>query len=104
MLQPVVTRSQRRIERKQIVLVMMLIIAVAGVSFTLGVMFGQRTRPGAVQVSDSEPSPPVAVTQTVPPPPPPAAEGGGEKQDKLTFYDNLPKGNQAPLGLSLIHI
>ena len=98
MLQPVVTRSQRRVERKQIVLVIVLIIAVAGVSFTLGVMFGQRTMPGAGQVSDSEPPTPVAVTQPVPLPPPPAADGGAEKQDKLTFYDNLPKGNQAPLG------
>jgi cell division protein FtsN len=85
-------------ERKQIALVIVLIIAVAGVSFTLGVMFGQRTRSGPALASDNPPPDPVAVTQAVPPPPPPSAEGGVEKQEKLTFYDNLPKGNQAPLG------
>ena len=42
MAQPVVSRTQRRIERKQLVLVVVLILAVAGVSFSLGVMFGKR--------------------------------------------------------------
>jgi cell division septation protein DedD len=98
MVQPVVTRTQRRIERKQIVLIIILILAVAGTSFALGVMFGQRSRVGADLANDSEKPKLPVVTQVVPPPPPPSAEGAADKQDKLTFYDNLPKGNQAPLG------
>lgn len=97
MLQPVVTRTQRRIEHKQLMLVIVLILAVAAGSFTLGVMFGQRSGALAGLAADvTKPQVPV-VTQVVPPPPPVVAEAP-EKQDKLTFYDNLPKGNQAPLG------
>ena len=98
MVQPVVTRTQRRVERKQIVLIIILILAVAGASFALGVMFGQRSKVGSSLAADTEKPKLPVVTQVVPPPPPPVAEGATEKQDKLTFYDNLPKGNQAPLG------
>ncbi len=98
MAQPVVSRTQRRIERKQIVLIIILILAVAGVSFSLGVMFGQQNRVGNDLVADTGKPKLPEVTQVVPPPPPQVAEGAVEKQDKLTFYDNLPKGNQAPLG------
>ena len=45
--QPVVTRSQRRIERKQVVLIGILILAVAGTSFVLGVNYGQRSADGS---------------------------------------------------------
>lgn len=97
MVQPVVSRSQRRIERKQLILVIVLILAVSGVSFSLGVMFGQRT--ALEQTSDvgSDSLAPSAVTQLAPPPPP-KEEPVPEKPERLTFYDNLPKGNQAPLG------
>ena len=98
MAQPVVTRTQRRVERKQIVLIIILILAVAGVSFALGVMFGQRSRVGAGLAADSEKLKLPVVTQVVAPPLPPPTEASPEKQDQLTFYDNLPKGNQAPLG------
>ncbi len=43
MAQPVVSRSQRRIERKQLVLAVILILAVAGVSFSLGVLYGKQS-------------------------------------------------------------
>ncbi len=98
MVQPVVTRTQRRVERKQIVLIIILILAVAGVSFALGVMFGQRSRAGADLAADSEKLKLPVVTQVVAPPPPPPTDASPDKQDQLTFYDNLPKGNQAPLG------
>lgn len=98
MLQPVVSRTQRRVERKQIVLIVVLILAVAGVSFTLGVLFGQRSRSGPALTTEVDSPKQVAVTQTVPPPPQQEATGATEKPEKLTFYDNLPKGNQAPLG------
>ena len=96
MVQPVVSRSQRRIERKQLVLVVILILAVAGVSFSLGVMFGKQNAaaPGAYSGTASSGQP--AVAQIEPPPNP--AEAAVEKPEQLTFYDNLPKGKQAPLG------
>lgn len=95
MAQPVVTRTQRRVERKQLLLIVILILAVAGVSFTLGVKFGQKGGP-LPGFDSARPKLPM-VTQVVPPPPP-ATDTSPEKPQQLTFYDNLPKGNQAPLG------
>jgi cell division protein FtsN len=92
MMQGVVTRSQRRLERKQVVLIVVLIFSVAGVSFFLGVLFGQSgcSLPG-LSADARIPKLPM-VTRPVPPPP---AETSPQK---LTFYDSLPKGRQAPLG------
>lgn len=96
MAQPVVTRSQRRIEKKQLALITILILAVAGVSFSLGVLYGTRAGSSNLDAENQNTKLP-AVTKVVPPPPPlPVAEV--EKPEQLTFYDNLPKGNQAPLG------
>lgn len=97
MVQPVVSRTQRRIERKQLMLIVVLIIAVSTVSFSLGVMFGQRNVSNQGLVAEGDSSTPAKVTQLVPPPPP-QEETVQEKPERLTFYDNLPKGNQAPLG------
>ena len=97
MVQPVVSRTQRRIERKQLMLIVVLIIAVATVSFSLGVMFGQGNVSNQGLVAEMDSSAPAKVTQVVPPPPP-QEETAPEKPERLTFYDNLPKGNQAPLG------
>lgn len=97
MVQPVVSRTQRRIERKQLMLIVVLIIAVAAVSFSLGVMFGQQTVSSQGVVAEVNSSTPAKVTQLIPPPPP-QEEPLPEKPERLTFYDNLPKGNQAPLG------
>jgi DedD protein len=94
MVQPVVTRSQRRVERKQVGLVIVLILAVAGISFALGLMFGQKDKPSpGMAVEVEKPKLPL-VTKVAPPPPPVVVE----KPEQLTFYDTLPKGNQAPLG------
>lgn len=97
MVQPVVSRTQRRIERKQLMLIVVLIIAVAAVSFSLGVMFGQKNVSSQGLVAEVDSSTPAKVTQIVIPPPP-QKETVPEKPERLTFYDNLPKGNQAPLG------
>lgn len=97
MVQPVVSRSQRRVERKQLLLIVVLILAVAGVSFSLGVIFGRKSAPAQALIPGVEKTNPGEVTQ-VAPPPPPQTEIVPEKPEKLTFYDNLPKGNQAPLG------
>ena len=84
MVQPVVTRSQRRIERKQVVLVIVLILAVAGVSFFVGVLFGQKGGP----LSDFSPDvekPSLSTVTTIAPSPPPAPVVAEEKPEKLTF-------------------
>ena len=94
MVQAVVTRSQRRLERKQVVLIVVLILAVAGVSFSLGVLFGQSSASLSGASAEAE-KPVLPMVTKVVPPPPPVPEAVPEK---LTFYDNLPKGNQAPLG------
>ncbi len=98
MVQQVATRSQRRIERKQVVLIAFLIFVVAGVSFCLGVIFGQSggSLPG-FSADSKKPKLPMVVN-IAPPPPPKEASAKPEKEEKLTFYDNLPKGKQAPLG------
>jgi cell division septation protein DedD len=97
MVQPVVSRTQRRIESKQLMLIVVLIIAVAAVSFSLGVMFGKRSSSNSGLAAELDPTTSAKVTQ-VAPPPPPQEETTPEKPEQLTFYDNLPKGNQAPLG------
>jgi cell division protein FtsN len=97
MVQPVVSRTQRRIEHKQLILIVVLIIAVAAVSFSLGVMFGQRNVSSHGLITEVDSSTSAGVTQIVPPSPP-EKETLAEKPKRLTFYDNLPKGSQAPLG------
>jgi cell division septation protein DedD len=95
MAQPVVTRTRRRIERKQLVLVVTLILVVAGTSFWLGMIFGRKGELPAFPEGGEQPKLPMV---SVAPPPPPKAAPAADQPDKLTFYDNLPKGNQAPLG------
>lgn len=90
---PVVTRSQRRFERRQMLVMVVLVVAVTVASFFLGVMVGER---GLVSGFSKQPEPPrLPMAQIAPPPLPSAAPAGPQK---LTFYDDLPKGNSAPLG------
>jgi len=95
MVRQVVTRSQRRMEKKQAIILLVLVLAVSLVSFTLGVMVGRSgSRPAAVEAAASIPPVrlPVASVTSIPAP-------GGERQaENLTFYDSLPKGEQPPLG------
>lgn len=88
---PVVSRTQRRFERRQMLLMVILMAAVTVASFFLGVMVGER---GSFSGSRIEP-PRLPMAQVVPPPMPAGATTGPQK---LTFYDDLPKGNAAPLG------
>lgn len=92
---PVVSRTQRRVERRQALLLLVLVLAVTGVSFFLGVMVGQS---GGLSGFGRRSEPPrLPMAQVVPPPLPPAAAVPAGSQ-KMTFYDDLPKGNAAPLG------
>lgn len=88
---PVTTRTQRRFERRQMVFMTILALAIAVTSFFLGVMVGER---GSFSGTKAEP-PRLPMVQVAPPPLPASVPAGSQK---LTFYDDLPKGNSAPLG------
>lgn len=88
---PVATRTQRRFERRQMLMMIILVLAVTVASFFLGVMVGER---GSFSGAQVEP-PRLPMAQIAPPPPPSSVSAGSQK---LTFYDDLPKGNSAPLG------
>ena len=90
---PVGPRTQRRLERRQMVVMVILVMAVTVASFFLGVMVGER---GSFLGFASRVEPPrLPMAQVAPPPLPSSAPTGPQK---LTFYDDLPKGNAAPLG------
>jgi cell division protein FtsN len=85
-------------EKRQALILLVLILGVSLVSFTLGVMVGRSgsKNSGATAVAPASPRLPVA-----------SKGGGGESPaaasterpaESLTFYDTLPKGEQPPLG------
>lgn len=104
------TRSQRRMEKRQALTVLALVLVVSLASFTLGVMVGQRgsSSPSGV-VTEQVAPPPVAAT----PPQTPAAEPVEPLEpvelvepvmedppiveEDMSFYKRLPEG-EAPLG------
>jgi DedD protein len=96
----IVSRTQRRLEKKQAMVLLSLILGVSLVSFTLGVMVGKRRAPAAA-------AQPTAVPERLPVVGVPAGASGGAdsapaaeapKTENLTFFDTLPKGEQSPLG------
>jgi cell division septation protein DedD len=107
------TRTQRRMEKKQALILLVLVLAVSLASFTLGVVVGRR---GAVRdlAQKQQVAERILVTQdavkAVEKPAPlteskaaeqdSAAETteSGQEETKLTFYDNLAKEETVPLG------
>jgi cell division septation protein DedD len=95
------TRTQRRMERKQAVTLLVLVLVVSLSSFTLGVMVGRRgaerdlaqrqAEPKRIMVAEAPRLAPATVAAT-PAKSPPAEE------EELTFYDNLARDEAAPLG------
>ncbi len=99
MVRQVVTRSQRRMEKKQAVILLVLVLAVSLVSFTLGVMVGRSgSRAAGVEAAAGAPPVRLPVAETAPPAAATAASAGERPAENLTFYDSLPKGDQPPLG------
>ena len=100
------TRTQRRMEKRQAIILLVLVLFVALASFTLGVIVGRRgaERDLAQQQCSAEK---VLVTQLPAPLVLPSTTAAGEKVDqdtedlsqdaKLSFYDDLAK-ETAPLG------
>jgi len=90
-------RVQKNQEYKQVIGLMVLVLAVASISFALGVAVGRRsmnvsvaeTAGGEVRKQVSESEKPKAPENT------PAEEA---PKVNLTFYDTLPRGEEPPLG------
>lgn len=97
MFRRVATRSQRRTEKKQAVVLLALVLVVALVSFMLGVLAGRSSSKPAV-VATASPPPRLSVALPEAPAPAAAAPIGQQSAESLTFYDSLPQGGQAPLG------
>lgn len=106
MTRDVKSRTQRRMEKKQALLLLVLMLAVSLVSFSLGIMVGKsgspsrepaiaKSEPERIQVVKEE-EPPVRSPATVADPPP----AGPVEVEKppLTFFDTLPRGQEPPLG------
>jgi cell division protein FtsN len=91
------TRSQRRLEKKQAVVLLALVLVVSLVSFALGVLVGRSSARPVVAVAPPQ-TVRLPVAEAVPPPTAAAPATGERAADSLTFYDSLPKGGQAPLG------
>lgn len=107
MVQQIKSRSQRRMEKKQAVMLVVLLFGISLVSFFLGILVGRSSSPPAQPPQDivSTPlpvAPPAPVVAPPPePPPPPVATPEPEpvaKREPLTFYEALPKGENPPLG------
>ncbi len=108
------TRTQRRIEKKQALFMLLLMLAVSLVSFSLGVMVGKSGAPEQPLTASVEPTPeptrmPVSEKTARKAPREPAPETPSanrmEKEqpplvqrEPLTFFDTLPKGGDQPLG------
>ncbi len=100
MVQQVKSRTQRRMEKKQAILLVVLLLGISLVSFFLGIMIGRNGPTPAVVSKETvtkplpvAPNPPVPAKAEMPAVPEPAP-----KKEALTFYDALPKGEQPPLG------
>lgn len=90
------TRSQRRMEKRQAVTVLVLVLVVAFAAFILGVMVGKRGAPRGEEVATEVISTPeIQVAETAEEPP--ATEETPDQEESLSFYDRLPQG-EAPLG------
>lgn len=96
------TRTQRRMEKKQALTLLILVLIVSLSSFALGVMVGRR---GAERdIAQREPEARRIMVAEVPTPPATAEvaekeqEPPADKEEKLTFYDNLSRGETVPLG------
>lgn len=109
MARQVASRTERRMEKKQVLFLLFLVLAVSLLSFTLGVMVGRRgATPQVVLPPVETPARiPVAKDGGVPASASPTPTGEAAMQarpgENLTFYDALPKGDQAPLGSGINH-
>ncbi len=104
MTQQIVSRSQRRMEKKQTLFMVSMLLVVALISFFLGVMVGRSGEQSLVAEERLPEQQPVAVTpdQDLDPEradaPGKTKEAESVQQPQLTFYDTLAAGQQNALG------
>lgn len=101
------SRTQRRMEKKLAILLVVLLLGISLVSFFLGIMVG-RGSSGTASAPIESVTPPLPVPPPLAEAPPPAeplatpdaigAEAEAVEKPSLTFYEALPKGEQPPLG------
>lgn len=91
------TRVQRRVEKKQVALLVVLVLVIALTSFVLGVIVGRNTAEPMIVQQEQEPRR-IVVADTVQPQPGEQFADAGVADEKLTFYDNLSKEEPAPIG------
>lgn len=101
------SRSERRTQRRQVLVLLAVVVAVALGSFALGVIVGRTGDREATTQAQVIPAPQhLPVVQQSPPAPAAApAKTSAEAvppadvaPSNLTFYDSLPRGEQPPLG------
>lgn len=103
------TRTQRRMEKKQALLLLVLVLVVSLASFTLGVIVGRSgadrdlslKQQAAQQLLLAKPpvqSAPTTLENTVANPVEKPQPEVSAEQPRLSFYDNLAKESSAPLG------
>ena len=106
------TRTQRRMEKKQALILLVLVLAVSLASFTLGVVVGrqgaerdlaQKQQAAEIILTTKVPEQAAAAASQTEKPTNaerPAAGSGGQlaAKTKLTFYDDLAKEETVPLG------
>ncbi|PLX97407.1 MAG: hypothetical protein C0621_00060 [Desulfuromonas sp.] len=97
---PIMSRSQRRTEKKQATTLLTLVFAVALVSFLLGFLLGRWSAPQEIPETVFAPASPPRIAV---PEPPLATQESVEtalppEELPLTFFETLPKGEAAPMG------
>ena len=97
------SRTKRRMEKRQAVWMLALVLLVSLISFGLGIMVGKRGTPPVVQekkaplVTRLPIAPEATVAKEVSPPQPPAEAAKPE----LTFYETLAETKKPPLGTGI---
>jgi cell division septation protein DedD len=91
------TRIQRRVEKRQMMLLVALVVVISICSFSLGVMVGrQSVKPETLAVENE----PARISVPIVPPPVVDQEEHRAKapEETLSFYENLSKSESAPIG------
>ena len=94
----VASRSQRRLEKKQALVLVVMGLVIALISYGLGVVVG-RSGGETIVHEDIAATERIAIQPTEPNPASGTLQPAEEAADpQLTFYDTLPEGNQPPMG------
>jgi DedD protein len=98
MTRQVMSRTQRRMEKRQALMVLVLLLLTSLVSFSLGVMVGKGGNSDGVveeQIAAQKPAPAEPAESE---PGQAVAQNEGSVESELTFYDTLPQGQDNALG------